>query len=343
MLEGAREEALLAVDLYNQPRQPRRLEGFLVHMHIAWLYLLHAEFRRDGTDYRYRLSNGWLDRIDGEPKTWDLQRCVAERWPTVAAVRKNLEFSIALRNKVEHRYHEAVTLVTSGYAQALLLNFEEELTGAFGPQQSLGEQLRFPIFVGSITPLGQAQIAQLRDQLPKGTRDFLARYEADLDPAIMRDQRYEFRVTLVPKLGPKSVADTSLTFVRESDLSSEEKESLKTLGREGKVIVRQQTRRVSGAGLVKPAAAAHLIQERIPFRFETNHVVYAWKKLGCRPPSNSKTPERTDEKYCIYDEPHRDYLYTPAFLDKIARETDTAEKFEHFIGVKPRSKSGSLR
>lgn len=39
MLEGAIDEALLAVDLYNQPRQPRRLEGFLVHMHIAcWLH-----------------------------------------------------------------------------------------------------------------------------------------------------------------------------------------------------------------------------------------------------------------------------------------------------------------
>lgn len=43
ILDGARDEALLAVDLYNQPRQPRRLEGFLVHMHIAWLYLLQAE------------------------------------------------------------------------------------------------------------------------------------------------------------------------------------------------------------------------------------------------------------------------------------------------------------
>jgi hypothetical protein len=30
MLEGAREESLLTVDLYNQPLQPRRLEGFFI-------------------------------------------------------------------------------------------------------------------------------------------------------------------------------------------------------------------------------------------------------------------------------------------------------------------------
>lgn len=81
MLEGARDEGLLAVDLYNQPRQPRRLEGFLVHMHIAWVYLLQAEFTRDGIDYRYRLPNNRFERIDGEPKTWDLKKCVSERWP----------------------------------------------------------------------------------------------------------------------------------------------------------------------------------------------------------------------------------------------------------------------
>ena len=40
-------------------------------------------------------------------------------------------------------------------------------------------------------------------------------------------------------------------------------------------------------------------------------------------------------KYCIYDEPHKDYLFTQAFVDKVARELSTAEKFETFTGLKP--------
>jgi hypothetical protein len=44
----------LAVRLYNDPSESRSFEGFIVHMHLAWLYLLHAEFLRDGIDYRYR-------------------------------------------------------------------------------------------------------------------------------------------------------------------------------------------------------------------------------------------------------------------------------------------------
>jgi hypothetical protein len=339
MLEGAIDEALLAVDLYNQPRQPRRLEGFLVHMHIAWLYLLHAEFRRDGIDYHYRRPSGRYERVDGEKKSWDLSRSVAERWPEAGAVRTNLELTIALRNKIEHRYHEAITLATTGYAQALLLNFEEELTSAFGPQMSLGEKLRFPIFVGRITALGEARIEELRGSLPKTTRDFLARFEADLDPAIVSDQRYEFRINLVPKLGPKSEADVAVSFVREADLSDDEKAALQSLGRTGSVVVREQVRPVASAGLMKPTVVASRVQERIPFVFNMRSFVTAWKKLACRPPAGAAHPERTDERYCIYDEPHRDYLYTPAFVEKIVRETSTAQKHAAFLGYPARPKA----
>lgn len=50
-------------------------------MHLAWLYLFHARFQRDKIDYRYRLPNGHSDRIDGEPKTRELQKCANVRWP----------------------------------------------------------------------------------------------------------------------------------------------------------------------------------------------------------------------------------------------------------------------
>lgn len=339
MLDGAREEALLGVDLYNQPRQPRRLEAFFVHMHIAWLYLLHAEFKRDGVDFRYHLSNGRLDRVDGEPKTWDLARCVGERWPADGPVRKNLELTIALRNKIEHRYHEAIMIVASGYAQALLINFEEELVSAFGSESSLGADLRFPIFVGSITPLGQAKIDELRQTLPKNTKDFIARFESGLDTTITSDQHYEFRVHLVPKLGPKDAADRAVSFVRDADLTDEQRQAFQSLGRSGSVVVREQIRPVAGAGMMKPTVAAVCVAQQIPFEFNINHFIQAWKTMGCRPPGGDPHPERTDEKYCVYDEPHKDYLYTNAMIDKVARETKTSAKFQAFLGIQPRPKT----
>jgi Protein of unknown function (DUF3644) len=335
MLQGAIDEAVLAVDLYNQPREPRRLEAFFVHMHIAWLYLLHAEFTHDGIDYRYRLPNGRFERVDGEPKTWELARSAKERWDDNHPVRKNLELSVGLRNRIEHRYHEATTIATAGYAQALLLNFEEELTTNFGADFSLGEVLRFPIFVGTITALGKVQNANIRSQLPKDTREFIARFESGLDDSVMNDQHYEFRINLVPKLGSKTDADTSMTFVREADLSEEEKAALVALGKSGQVVVREQTRPVASRDYYRPGAALKLVEGRIPFKLRLHDIVIAWHKLGCRPEGNAANPERTDARYCVYDLPHRDYLYTKAFIDKLTRELATEKKFRTFLDREP--------
>ncbi len=337
MVEASRQEALQAADHYNRPKRDRSLEGFLVHMHIAWLYLLHARFKRDGIDYRYWKGRR-LDRIDGEPKTWELRRCIQERWSANDPVRKNLELTIALRNKIEHRYQEAISAVTSGYAQALLLNYEEEITATFGNKYSLGDELRFPVFVGTFTRDGVAKILDAQRQAPSKIKKFLADFDASLDPSIAQDPRYEFRIHLVPKTGPKTEADMSVTFVREEDLTEEQRETLTDVGRGGTVLIREKQRAVANADNLKPKAVVEAVQASIPFEFHMGHFVAARRRLQARPPHGSPHPERTDEKYCVYDAPHRDYVYTPAFVKKIVGEADTEEKFEAFFGSKPQTK-----
>lgn len=101
-LDASVEEACLAVRLYNDPAEIRSFASIVVHMHLAWLYLLHAEFIRDGIDCRYwdpRYKRRLL-RVEGEPKRWEL-----ERWPEdTAAVRANLSLFICLRNRLEHSH-----------------------------------------------------------------------------------------------------------------------------------------------------------------------------------------------------------------------------------------------
>ena len=144
IVEASRDEASLAVRLYNDPAEARSFEGFVVHMHLAWLYLLHAQFTRDDVDYRYwqRDNPRRLERIDGEAKRWELAKSVKERWTDDRdPVRANIEFFIGLRNRVEHRYakeQQALSAAVSGQAQALLLNYEKELTDQFGMASSPG-------------------------------------------------------------------------------------------------------------------------------------------------------------------------------------------------------------
>src|SRR3712207_6435838 len=101
MVDASKDEASLAVRLYNSPTEPRSFEGFVVHMHLAWLYLLHAEATRDGKDIRYRQpgNSRRLQRVDREVRLWELGRCAEDRWSNADPVRLNLKFFIGLRNK----------------------------------------------------------------------------------------------------------------------------------------------------------------------------------------------------------------------------------------------------
>jgi hypothetical protein len=71
-LTAAQAEALTAIEIYNSPTSLRPLEGFLVHMHVAWLYLLHASFDKQKISYHYKdPKTGRYVRVDGEKKSWE--------------------------------------------------------------------------------------------------------------------------------------------------------------------------------------------------------------------------------------------------------------------------------
>lgn len=156
------EEACLAVRLYNDSAETCALEGFVIHMHLAWLYLLHAEFIRDNVDYRHwdHKFKRRLQRVDGEPKMWEPERSSKVRWPDdKAPVRANVTLFIRLRNRLENRHahtDDVLMLNLAGHAHALLINYESELTDQFGENQSLALRLRLPIFVGTFNPALQS-------------------------------------------------------------------------------------------------------------------------------------------------------------------------------------------
>jgi hypothetical protein len=344
MLGASRSEACLAVRLYNDPGEERAFEGFIVHMHLAYLYLLHAELTLDGIDYRYRRRDNprLLERVDGEPKRWELAKCVSVRWDADHPVRRNIEFFIALRNKIEHRWASktdlALTAALGGYAQALLLNYELEAVAKFGNSASLAERLRFPVFVGSFTDAGEATLRHLRASLPAHLRRFIAQYEAGLPVDVVDDQRYELRLRVVNELAPKDPDALAIQFTRYDDMSDEDKRDVERLGRRGLVAIREQQRGVVNHELLKPQDVVKQVGAQIPYVFNMHHFVISWKVLNVRPVSKAKHPERTDEKYCFYDKMHGDYGYTKAYVNKLVRDLKTEAGWRGLLNTTPRVK-----
>src|SRR5918994_2399677 len=95
-LRASKDDALLAVDLYNQPSRRGRLESFLVHMHLAWLHLFEAHYQRTKQPHHRYLADGRYERVDGQRVPWDLATFIAHRWNEDDPVRKNLELTLSL-------------------------------------------------------------------------------------------------------------------------------------------------------------------------------------------------------------------------------------------------------
>lgn len=344
MLEAARLEALNAVEFYNRPGARRPLEAFLVHMHIAWLYLLHAEFLKASIDFHYKnpkRPDRYL-RVDGDKKTWELEKCVKERWIDSAdPVRNNLELTLRLRNKIEHRFEPGLMVVAAGFSQSLIINFEEEVVTQFGAQFSVAEDVHLPVSLSTFSREGVAKLVAAQEALPKRLKDFFVGYRAGLGETVVDDRRFEFRIDIVQKRSPSREADLAVTFVREEDLSAGERKAYEALARTGRVVLREKERPVASLGLYKPKVASALIEESIPFKFNASaEFAVAWKALKVRPTgaSTAVAKRKTDERYCIYDEPHDDYLYKQAFVDLLIRRCSSEVGFKQLIGRLPRRK-----
>lgn len=341
MLNASKDEATLAVRLYNDPKEARSLEGFIVHMHIAWLYLFQAKWIKEGKDYRRRESDKPLryKKVDGEYENFPLDIFVKTEYPADSnPVRANLTFFIKLRNKIEHRHsgaEEILQSVVSGECHSLLLNYEEALVALAGSEQSLAHILRFPVFIGGFTDRGKADLLRMTKSLPSDLRTFLAEYDSSLDDAVTRDPKYCMRLTVLLEKGNRK-GDMPIQFFNMDDLTEEEREAAEKLAQRGMVIKQAKEVSVSNAGNSKPKQVIAEVAASIPFVFNQHHFVLVNKRQHVRPYGSTKSPAETRKEWCIWDAPHGDYTYTPAYTAWIIKQCSTPEGFKKTVGTEPK-------
>jgi len=171
----------------------------------------------------------------------------------------------------------------------------------------------------------------------RAAQAMLARYDADLDAEVLDDERYVFRVRLVPMLGKKSEADAAIEFVKLDELTEDERKVMIEAGRSGTVITKVKKVPVSSAGCMLPNRVVAEVQKRVPFEFNMGMHVRLWKHFRLHPAKWVPLDGgETVSEFCIPDEPTKQYIYTPAWIDKIIKEIGTPDKFEAFFGSPPR-------
>jgi len=339
-LEKCRSAALAAVEVYNKPGPQFRTAHYIVLIVIAWTALFHAIFYKRGRRPWYRRPGSGTgrairyQRIDGEPKHWDLARCVAEYYGNQhPPERKNLEFLIGLRNKIEHRHLPELDSGLYGECQAALLNLDELLAGQFGARYVLSESLAISLQFSRVTPAEKRRAARvLASATARSVTEYVTRFRSGLPATVLNSMKYSFNVFLVPKVANReSAADAAVEFIRVDEASEEELDRLEKLN----ILIREKHIPIQNLDLLKPGQVVEEVSQRIPHRFNMATHTACWRYFAVRPPTGSAHPERTIQEYCVYDRAHRDYLYTKAWVEKLVRELRTDDNFRRVVGRSP--------
>jgi len=336
-LEKTKAAATAAVEVYNRPGPRFRTAQYIVLIVMAWTALFHAIFFRRGRRpwFRKRTEAVRYVHVDGEPKHWDLAECVKQYFlDKNPPERRNLEFLVGLRNKIEHRHLPELDAALYGECQAALMNLEELLVAEFGARYGLSEDLAVSLQFSTAVPAQKrAALKKLAASASKGVRDYVEKFRGGLPPEVLNSTKYSFSVYLVPKVANRaSAADVAVEFIRYDETKPEEMERLGKLT----ALIKEKERLIPVANLdlLKPGEVVAELRRRVPF--PVNHHVHqlAWRKHRVRPASKSPTPEATRPEYCVYDRVHRDYVYTRGWVELLAGELSDPAKYTELTGKK---------
>ncbi len=320
ILESSIDSALLAVEVYNKPRTSFRSEAFISLMIISWTRLFHAYFNHTiGNKYYYKKKSGRYETIDGERKAWELATCIRKYGKLSEPVKKNLQFFIKLRNKVEHRHIDTreVDALIFGECQALLYNYENLLIKLFGKKYALNEALVYSLQFSQLRTKGQ--IKSSKSILSKDLQniiEFVNKYRTSLSDEIYDSQEYSIKLLQIPKVSNTNKSDLAIEFVKFDELSEEDKQLYDKIA----VLVKDRKIKVEGSnvGQLKPGKVVEKVNQVLGEK--TINLVthrYLYTVFNVRPPGNAEDPFDTNTNYCHYDEPHNDYVYSQDWVDFI--------------------------
>ncbi|MCY4514376.1 MAG: DUF3644 domain-containing protein [Candidatus Tectomicrobia bacterium] len=341
-LEKCRAAAIAAVDSYNRPGLKFRTAIYVVLIVLAWQAFFHAYFYKQKRKPWYRSRESThkkpvrYEMVDGEPKHWELSKCLKEYFRNEnPPERKNLEFLLGLRNKIEHRHLPQLDPSLYGECQAALLNLEDYLVRQFGDQHGLQDFLSLSLQFSRIRPDEQKKAIKSLARESGTVMEYIDAFRGSLGDDALNHPGYAYRVFLIPKIvNRENSADSAIEFVHFDKADPEQRATLRQMN----ALIKDKHIPIANLDVKRPVEVVTEVSLALPFVFNMHHHTIAWKYFEVRPKGDSGKPQHTDSSYCVYDYAHKDYLYTKAWIAKLISELSDPSRFEAIMGKPPRTK-----
>ena len=323
ILDASIDSTLLAVEIYNTPRAPFRVQNYVSLMVMSWTRLFHAYFHvtiGDKYYYKDKRNNRKYMKINGEKKAWELTECIKQYKKQgkkiELSVEKNLEFFIGLRNKIEHRYIDKneIDTIIFGECQALLYNYENLLIELFGDEYAINESLAYSLQFSNMR--NEQQIIANKKVLSEEMKDitgYIDKYRSNLSNEIYDKQTFSIKLIQVPKLSNNNKCDLAVEFVKWDENNIDEYKQLTVIVKD-KVVKKE----VRNAGKLKPKDIVDKIKDLGYSEMSYHMNTCLCYIFSIRPyKEENKDPYDTNTNYCHYDEAHDDYVYKDEWVEFI--------------------------
>jgi hypothetical protein len=291
----AREAMILAVTIFNSAGYHFKTEVFAVLANIAWTYLLHEHYERKG-----------VKPLNSDGSTFALSYMLSRSdCPLSKGMRNNLTSLKAIRDDVEHKTLGRSDVKWLPLFQACCLNFDKMLVSWFGPRVTLQGILSAALQFGKLELEQAAQITAY--DIPPNITALDAALKKDMKEEELDDLEYQFRVVYTFDSASKGKAHIHF---------------LSPDSAEGKSVqnILQKFKIADELYRYKPGDVTKLVKEATAKSFTMSDHTAAWQKHKVRPPTGSKSPEKTNREYCIYHPAHRDYTYNDKWIDLLVTE-----------------------
>jgi Protein of unknown function (DUF3644) len=204
----ARKAMIVAVQIFNSAALSFKTEVFSVLANIAWTYLLHEHYSRNG-----------VKTIQNDGRTLLLSQMIERQdCPLSAGARNNLRALKIIRDNVEHQLLGKGDAKWFGLFQACCLNFDRALCELFGERLTLANELAFAL---QFARMNVEQLATVnRYEIPAHIEALDARLSECLNEDQLADLEYQFRVVYTLDAASKSKAH--FEFVRPESKKGEE-------------------------------------------------------------------------------------------------------------------------
>ncbi len=205
----------------------------------------------------------------------------------------------------------------------MLFNFDELLSDTFGAYYAIREALAVPLQTSTLRTAAQgAALRKLQAKHFDHVKDFIDGYRRDIPESLYGDQKFAFRVFLVPKTGNhRTSSDLAVEFVK---LDAENAEELKELQRQI-VAIREKQVPVTNANLLKVKEVVLEVAAKLGKPFNRTHHARAWRRYEVRKANFDAVG--CDAKYCIPDPLHKDYGYTPEWVEFLVKKLSDANEY----------------